>query len=126
MHPPDIATIVRGLGAATLAIYGVRWRHHPLTLLKGPPMRPFVLAVLLTFVAAPAYPQVMGTGIPLNQEKEVTPEQREKRRKTEEAYKATIKTIPAAKPVDPWGNMRGSDSSGSGAAKARTAPRKSN
>lgn len=89
-------------------------------------MRPFVLALIFAFIAAPAFAQPLGTGIPLNQEKEVTPEQREKRRKTEEAYRATIKNIPDAKPVDPWGNMRGSDSSGSGASKARTAPRKSN
>ena len=74
-------------------------------------MRIFALALLVTFVAAPALAQGLGAGIPLNQEKEVTPEQREKQRKTEEAYRSTIKTIPDAKPVDPWGNMRGSDSS---------------
>lgn len=86
-------------------------------------MRPFVLALLFTFIAPPAFGQALGTGIPLNQEKEITPEQREKRRKTEEAYRATIKNIPDAKPVDPWGNMRGTDSS---ASKTRAAPRKSN
>jgi hypothetical protein len=90
-------------------------------------MRPFVLALLLTFIAAPAFAQAMGTGIPLNQEKEVTPEQREKRRKTEEAYRATIRNIPDAKPVDPWGNMRGgTENSGRGASKARSAPGRSN
>jgi hypothetical protein len=88
-------------------------------------MRIFVLALLLTFVAAPAFAQSLGTGIPLNQEKEVSPEQREKQRRTEEAYKSTIKGIPDAKPVDPWGNMRGGDSS-STAAKAKSAPKKTN
>ena len=87
-------------------------------------MRTLVLAFLLTFVAAPAFAQALGTGIPLNQEKELTPEQIEKRRKTEEAYRSTIKNIPDAKPVDPWGNMRGNDSST--AAKAKPARRKSN
>jgi hypothetical protein len=84
-------------------------------------MRTLLLTLLLTLFAAPALAQALGTGIPLNQEKEVTPEQAEKRRKTEEAYRSTIKNIPDAKPVDPWGNMRGggSDSSGTGA-KARS------
>ena len=81
-------------------------------------MRTFVVALLLTFVAAPALAQALGTGIPLNQEKEVTPEQREKQRKTEEAYRSTIKSIPDAKPVDPWGNMRGTDTSGTAAKKS--------
>jgi hypothetical protein len=87
-------------------------------------MRTLLVAVLLTFFAAPAFAQSMGTGIPLNQEKEVSPEQREKQRRTEEAYKSTIKTIPDAKPVDPWGNMRGTETSGG--AKAKTAPKKTN
>jgi hypothetical protein len=90
-------------------------------------MRIFVLTLLLMFVAAHAFGQSpMGTGIPLNQEKEVSPEQREKRRKTEEAYKSTIKSIPDAKPVDPWGNMRGTDSTSGAAAKAKAAPKKTN
>lgn len=89
-------------------------------------MRILVLALLLTFVAAPAFAQTLGTGIPLNQEKEVSPEQREKQRKTEEAYKSTIKNIPAAKPVDPWGNMRSTETSTGHAAKAKSAPKKLN
>jgi hypothetical protein len=66
-----------------------------------------ILALLLTVYAIPALAQQgMGTGIPLGQPKEISPEQREKQRQTEEAYKRTIRTIPDAKPVDPWGNMR--------------------
>ena len=82
-----------------------------------------ILALLLTLSTVPAFAQTMGTGIPLNQEKEVSPEQREKRRATEEAYKRTIKSIPDAKPVDPWGNMRGVETP-STAAKAKPAPKK--
>lgn len=71
-------------------------------------MRYLLCVALLLAFAAPASAQ-SATGIPLNQEKDVTPEQRAKRRATEEAYKKTIKSIPEAKPVDPWGNVRGTD-----------------
>ena len=88
-------------------------------------MRAFVLSLLLMFVASQAFAQMpAGTGIPLNQEKEVSPEQREKRRQTEEAYRATIKNIPDAKPVDPWGNMRSTDTGT--AAKPKSTPKKMN
>jgi hypothetical protein len=87
-------------------------------------MRAFILALLLTFIAAPAIAQGLGTGIPLNQEREVSPEQREKQRRTEEAYKSTIRTIPDAKPVDPWGNMRSTDTQSTAAKKP--APKKTN
>jgi hypothetical protein len=82
-----------------------------------------ILVLLLTLYTASALAQTMGTGIPLNQEKEVSPEQREKRRQTEEAYKRTIKGIPDAKPVDPWGNMRSVETP-STTAKAKPAPKK--
>lgn len=72
----------------------------------------FVAAFVLAF-AVPASAQ-SATGIPLNQEKEVSPEQRAKRRATEEAYKSTIKGIPDAKPVDPWGNVRSAETPQSG------------
>ncbi|MDQ8732665.1 hypothetical protein [Bradyrhizobium sp. LHD-71] len=87
-------------------------------------MRAFLLAALLTVTAGPVVAQPLGTGIPLNQEKEVTPEQRAKQRATEEAYKSTIKGIPDAKPVDPWGNMRGTETGST--AKAKAAPKKTN
>ena len=83
-------------------------------------MRYFLFVVLLLVFATPAAAQ-SATGIPLNQEKEVTPEQRAKRRATEEAYKNTIKGIPDAKPVDPCGNVRGTDTPQSGThAKTKT------
>ena len=67
----------------------------------------------------------MGTGIPLNQEKPVSPEQQAKRRATEEAYKSTLKSIPDAKPVDPWGTMRSTGTSTGNAAKAKPAKKAS-
>jgi hypothetical protein len=86
-------------------------------------MRRLLVAALLTVVAAPAYSQALGTGIPMNQEREVSPEVRAKRQATEEAYKSTMKGIPDAKqPSDPWGNVRGSSDS---APKAKSPARKS-
>ena len=85
--------------------------------------RLLVAAAVVTMLAGPAYSQALGTGIPLNQEKEVSPEVRAKRQATEDAYKQTIKGIPDAKPVDPWGNMR--DTSGGSAAKAKPSAKKS-
>jgi hypothetical protein len=105
-----------------LANSGLNWRHRPQAF-RDTPMRIFIFALLLTFVAPAAFAQPIGAGIPLNQEKEVSPEQREKLRRTEEAYKSTIRTIPDAKPTDPWGNMRGTDTT---AAKPKAAPKKTN
>jgi hypothetical protein len=88
------------------------------------PMRTLLVAALLTAIAVPAaHAQMPGTGIPLNQEKEVSPEVREKRKATEDAYKSAIKNIPDAKPADPWGNMRSPDTSN--AAKAKPPAKKS-
>jgi hypothetical protein len=85
-------------------------------------MRRLLVAALLTVIAAPAYSQALGTGIPLNQEREVSPEVRAKRQATEDAYKSTMKSIPDSKQaVDPWGNMRGTDS----APKAKSPAKKS-
>ena len=90
-------------------------------------MRTLLVAALLTAIAAPAAHAQMsgtpGTGIPLNQEREVSPEVQAKRKATEDAYKSTMKGIPDAKPVDPWGNMRGTDTGS--AAKAKPAAKKS-
>lgn len=86
-------------------------------------MRTLLFATLLSIMTVPALAQTLGTGIPLNQEKEVTPEQAAKRRATEEAYKSTIKSIPEAKPADPWGTMRSTDTGN--AAKAKPAKKSS-
>jgi hypothetical protein len=89
-------------------------------------MRTLLVAALMTAIAAPAaHAQMPGTGIPLNQEREISPEQQAKRKATEDAYKSTMKGIPDAKPVDPWGNMRSTDTSAGNAAKAKPAAKKS-
>jgi len=89
-------------------------------------MRTLIFTCLLTLAAAPAFGQPMGAGIPLNQEKEVSPEQAAKRRATEEAYRSTLKNMPDAKPNDPWGNMRSVETPPGASAKAKSAPKKSN
>jgi hypothetical protein len=85
--------------------------------------RLLVATALMAMIAGPAYSQALGTGIPLNQEKDVSPEVRAKRQATEDAYKQTIRGIPDAKPVDPWGNMR--DTPSGNAAKAKPSAKKS-
>jgi hypothetical protein len=86
------------------------------------------VAALTLVTAVPASSQTLGTGIPLNQDdsKVKTPEQIEKQKATEEAYKATLKKMPDAKPADPWGNMRTVDTPKPTQAKPKTAPKKTN
>lgn len=57
-------------------------------------------------VALPAAP-VLAQGINLMPEvKHKTPEEIERDRKVEDAYKARLRTIPDAQATDPWGGMR--------------------
>jgi hypothetical protein len=81
------------------------------------------LAALALCPSFCAHAQTPGVGIPLNQEEAKSPEQIEKQKAIEDAYKATIKKMPNAKQVDPWGNMRSAEPT---QAKARTAPKKAN
>jgi hypothetical protein len=88
------------------------------------------IAALALFTAAPASAQTPGMGIPLNQEATKTPEEIEKQKAIEDAYKATIKKMPDAKQTDPWGNMRSADTASGAQAKPvqikpKTAPKKS-
>ncbi len=74
----------------------------------------FVYAAGLAAAAAvllvhPASAQTLGMGIPLNQDQAKSPEQIEKQKQIDDAYKATLKKIPDAKANDPWGNMRSTD-----------------
>lgn len=73
-------------------------------------MRPGLLALaatFATFAASPALAQgALGAGIPMNQENPKTQDEIDRQKATEEAYKKTMKTIPNAKPVDPWGSVR--------------------
>jgi len=90
------------------------------------------VAALALLAAAPASAQTLGTGIPLNQDDNTkTPEQIQKQKAVEDAYKASLRKIPDAKPADPWGNMRSVDTSAGTTGKPvqlkpKTAPKKTN
>ena len=61
-------------------------------------------------VACPAVAQnPLSAGLPINSDKTKSEEQIAKEKATEDAYKATLRKIPDAKPADPWGNMRSDD-----------------
>jgi hypothetical protein len=64
------------------------------------------LALLLVLAASPALAQFTPS-VPLGQEREKTPEEIEKAKATEDAYKKTMKAIPNAKASDdPWSSVR--------------------
>ena len=86
---------------------------------------PTTAAALALFVNLPAMAQGLGAGIPLNQEPAKTPEEIEKQKRIEDAYKATLQKIPDAKAQnDPWGGMRASDTAKPAQAKPKTIPPK--
>jgi hypothetical protein len=83
------------------------------------------LAALAPFTVTPASSQALGTAIPLNQQDAKSPEQIEKQKAIEEAYKATLKKIPDAKQSnDPWGGVRGTEAPKTTQAKAKPAAKK--
>jgi hypothetical protein len=71
------------------------------------------LFVLSLTLATPALAQT-GMGIPLNEDaKTLTPEEAARKKAADDAYRASLKQIPDAKPSrDPWGNVRQDTSSG--------------
>jgi hypothetical protein len=83
------------------------------------------LAALVPFTVTPASAQALGTAIPLNQQDAKSPEQIEKQKAIEDAYKATLKKIPDAKQSnDPWGGVRGTETPKTTQAKAKPVPKK--
>lgn len=67
------------------------------------------VAVLgLAMLIAPPVAPVQAQGINLMPElRSKTPDEIERERRIEEAYKAKLRTIPDAQKADPWGNVRG-------------------
>lgn len=62
--------------------------------------------VLLSFAAPCAFAQG-ALGIPLGQERDKTPDEIERAKTVDDAYKKSLKTIPDAKASnDPWGAIR--------------------
>jgi hypothetical protein len=70
-------------------------------------MRVVAAAVVLAFLASPAYAQQKSIPKYGEEDKDKTPEQKRQEKDAEEAYKRSLGNIPSQKAVDPWGNVRG-------------------
>jgi hypothetical protein len=71
-------------------------------------MKRWCLAATLVLAVSPALAQNMGTAIPLGGvERTKTPDEIEREKAADDAYKKSLKTIPNAKASnDPWGTVR--------------------
>lgn len=94
-------------------------------------MKTFRMALIVALMAGPASAQGIGTNI-LPDTPAKTPDQIEREQAIERDYKETLKKIPDGKAnSDPWGSVRGAESSRTTSAKttakttAKTAPAKS-
>lgn len=74
-------------------------------------MRVVAAAVIVAFLAGPLAGPAFGQDKPIprygEKDKDKTPEELRAEKNAEEAYKRSLGNIPAQKPVDPWGNVRG-------------------
>ena len=80
-------------------------------------MRVVAAAVIVAFLAGPAFAQQKPVQQYGEEDKEKTTQEKNAERDAEQAYKRSLGNIPAQKPVDPWGNVR-SDNSAKPEAKA--------
>jgi len=69
-------------------------------------MRVVAAAVIVAFLAGPAFAQQKSIPKYGEEDKEKTPEEKRQEREAEERYKRSLGNIPAQKAVDPWGNVR--------------------
>ena len=66
--------------------------------------------VAIIAVTTPAIGQMPGLNMPMDDEKQLTDEEKAKKAERERAYKNAIGKIPDQKPTaDPWGNVRGAE-----------------
>ena len=67
-------------------------------------------AAVVALLTSDAYAQLPPVGIEISPDAPpLTPEEKEKRQATDDAYKSALKKIPdQKKTADPWGNMRAS------------------
>jgi hypothetical protein len=73
-------------------------------------MRVFCAAATIAMLAGPVYAQGKAPKTLEEMMDAKTPEQVEKERAADKAYKESLKKIPDAKaPADPWGNARGTN-----------------
>ena len=83
-------------------------------------MRVFRAALVIAFLAAPAYGQQKSIPRYGEETKEKTPQEKEAEKAAEQAYKRSLGNIPDQGPTDPWGAVRGnSDAPKPSAAKTK-------
>ncbi|MCP4620510.1 MAG: hypothetical protein GY844_29235 [Bradyrhizobium sp.] len=80
-------------------------------------MRIIAAAVIVGFLAGPAFAQQKSIPKYGEEDKEKSAEEKNAEREADRAYRRSLGNIPEQKPVDPWGNVR-SDSSQKPEAKA--------
>ena len=73
-------------------------------------MKIFRAAALLALLAGPAYGQMGNMNLIPSDNKSRTPEEIEKDKATDKAYRDSLRKIPDTRVNDPWGSVRGSDS----------------
>jgi hypothetical protein len=73
-------------------------------------MKIFRTAALLALLTGPAYAQVPHINLLPTETKSRSPEEIEKDKATDKAYRESLRKIPDAKVNDPWGNVRAPDS----------------
>lgn len=80
-------------------------------------MRVFAAAVIVAFLAGPAFAQQKPMQKYGEEDKAKTFEEKQQEREAERAYRRSLGNIPEQKPVDPWGAVR-SDAAAKPEAKA--------
>ena len=70
-------------------------------------MRVFRAALVIAFLAAPAYAQQKSIPKYGEETKDKTPQEKEAEKAAEQAYKRSLGNIPDQGPTDPWGGVRG-------------------
>ena len=73
-------------------------------------MRVVAAAVMVAFLAGPAFAQQKAIPRYGEEDKEKTTEQKNADREAEKAYRRSLGNIPEQKPVDPWGTVRSDNS----------------
>jgi len=73
-------------------------------------MRVIAAAVIVAFLAGPAFAQQKSIPKYGEEDKEKTTEQKNAEREADKAYRRSLGNIPEQKPVDPWGNVRSDNS----------------
>jgi len=72
-------------------------------------MRIFCAALVLAFLAGPAYAQDKHVPKYGEETKDKTPQEKEADKAAERAYQRSLGNIPDQSPTDPWGTVRGNN-----------------